>query len=175
MGRTRSFSTADVVRAARDVFWREGYDEASVPQLRAATGLSASSLYHAFGSKRGLFDEALTNYLDEVSMPRLVALRQEPPTPWALADYLLGMRRELTDPGSRLPADGWARACGAWPTTDGSSSCSTTVSPPLPRPGCIQPAPLSTVSTRAWAPTIGKAARGAARTWAARTWSGPEP
>ncbi len=106
MGRTRSFSTADVVRAARDVFWREGYDEASVPQLRAATGLSASSLYHAFGSKRGLFDEALTNYLDEVSMPRLVALRQEPPTPWALADYLLGMRRELTDPGSRLPADG---------------------------------------------------------------------
>lgn len=106
MGRTKSFVTADVVRAARDVFWRQGYDEASIPQLRAATGLSASSLYHAFGSKRGLFDEALTNYLDEVALPRLIALRQERPAPWALADYLLGVRRELTDPGSRLPLDG---------------------------------------------------------------------
>ncbi|GAB3998060.1 hypothetical protein GCM10029992_22820 [Glycomyces albus] len=52
MGRVQTFDTAEVVRAARTVFWQHGYEDASIPALEAATGLRRSSIYHAFGSKR---------------------------------------------------------------------------------------------------------------------------
>ncbi|MFB9375889.1 TetR/AcrR family transcriptional regulator [Kineococcus gynurae] len=95
MGRSRSFEADEVVRRARDVFWRHGFEEASLPLLEAATGLRRSSLYHAFGSKRGLFDAAVGNYLDEVLRPRLRPLQTVPVAPQALADYLLGLRGAL--------------------------------------------------------------------------------
>jgi AcrR family transcriptional regulator len=71
MGRSQTFDTAEVVRAAREVFWARGYEQASLPELEAATGLNRSSIYHAFGSKRGLFDAAVESYLNEVIRPRL--------------------------------------------------------------------------------------------------------
>lgn len=71
MGRSQSFDTTTVVQAARDVFWDQGLDGASLPDLERATGLNRSSLYHAFGSKRGLFDAAVDDYLDTVIRPRL--------------------------------------------------------------------------------------------------------
>lgn len=71
MGRSQSFDTTTVVQAARDVFWDQGLDGASLPDLERATGLNRSSLYHAFGSKRGLFDAAVADYLDTVIRPRL--------------------------------------------------------------------------------------------------------
>ncbi|MFF3063457.1 helix-turn-helix domain-containing protein [Oerskovia sp. NPDC057915] len=71
MGRSQSFDTTTVVQSARDVFWDQGLDGASLPDLERATGLNRSSLYHAFGSKRGLFDAAVEDYLDTVIRPRL--------------------------------------------------------------------------------------------------------
>jgi AcrR family transcriptional regulator len=44
------------------VFWQCGYAGASLEQLSAATGLGRGSLYAAFGSKDGLFLEALQRY-----------------------------------------------------------------------------------------------------------------
>ena len=49
MGRTQTFDTNEVVRAARAVFWEHGYESAALPELEKATGLSRSSIYHAFG------------------------------------------------------------------------------------------------------------------------------
>lgn len=74
MARTRAFDTDEVVQAARDVFWTLGYDAAAMPDLERATGLGRSSLYNAFGSKRGLFEAAVQSYLNEVVRPRLAAL-----------------------------------------------------------------------------------------------------
>lgn len=74
MARNRAFDTGVVVQAARDVFWTLGYDAAAMPDLERATGLARSSLYNAFGSKRGLFDAAVQSYLGEVVRPRLAAL-----------------------------------------------------------------------------------------------------
>ncbi|MFJ4036542.1 TetR/AcrR family transcriptional regulator [Microbacterium sp. NPDC090007] len=71
MGRTPSFDRAAVVGAARDVFWQRGYAEAGIAELEEATGLTRSSIYHAFGSKRGLFDAVLSAYLDDVVRTRL--------------------------------------------------------------------------------------------------------
>lgn len=78
MARTRAFDTDEVVQAARDVFWALGYDAAAMPDLEQATGLGRSSLYNAFGSKRGLFDAAVLSYLDEVVRPRLAILTAAP-------------------------------------------------------------------------------------------------
>lgn len=95
MARSREFDTATVVRAARDLFWAVGYDVASISDLETATGLSRSSLYQAFGSKRGLFDAALQDYLDEIIEPRLVHLTDGSPD---------GVRRYLRDMAASLAA-----------------------------------------------------------------------
>ncbi|MCU1404441.1 MAG: TetR family transcriptional regulator, partial [Glaciihabitans sp.] len=77
MGRVQTFVAADVVRAARTVFWEHGYEGASLPDLETATGLSRSSIYNTFASKRGLFDAAVQSYLDEIIHPRLRPLQAE--------------------------------------------------------------------------------------------------
>ncbi len=45
-----------------DVFWRHGYEGASMAELTKAMGLNSPSIYVAFGSKRGLFDAVLDRY-----------------------------------------------------------------------------------------------------------------
>ncbi|MDQ0425280.1 TetR/AcrR family transcriptional regulator [Cellulomonas iranensis] len=106
MGRAPTFDADAVVRAARDVFWAHGYEDASLPALEAATGLSRSSIYHAFGSKRGLFDAAVASYLADVVRPRLRVLTADPVAPDALARYLRGLRDALTATGSAAAAHG---------------------------------------------------------------------
>lgn len=61
-GRPRSFDVDAATGAALRVLWRRGYDATSIDDLVAATGLSPSSLYGTFGSKRGLFQAALDRY-----------------------------------------------------------------------------------------------------------------
>ena len=95
MGRPQEFDTAQAVRAAREVFWAEGFQDAAMPDLEAATGLCRSSIYHAFGSKRGLFDAAVASYLDEVVRPKLQPLITDPVAPNAITDYLLSLRARV--------------------------------------------------------------------------------
>lgn len=106
MGRTRVFDLDTVVRAARTVFWRHGYEGASLPDLEAATGLNRSSIYHAFGSKRGLFDAAVQSYLAEIVRPRLVGLTTVPVPRDALEGYLRALRTALAEPDSFASAHG---------------------------------------------------------------------
>jgi AcrR family transcriptional regulator len=107
MGRPQSFDTATVVQAARDVFWDKGLDATSLPDLEHATGLGRSSLYHAFSSKRGLFDAAVQDYLDTVVRPRLSVLTTEPTAPDAILTYLTGLSGAI----AALPADSPRRGC----------------------------------------------------------------
>ncbi len=66
MARPRTFDADTALEAAMAAFWRLGYEAASVHDLTRATGLSRSSLYQAFGSKRELFDAAVAHYMDRV-------------------------------------------------------------------------------------------------------------
>ncbi|MEE1622417.1 TetR/AcrR family transcriptional regulator [Zafaria sp. Z1313] len=100
MGRTQSFDTTEVVRRSRAVFWDRGFEAASLPELEAATGLNRSSLYHAFGSKRGLFDAAVQSYLDDVIRPLLRPLVDPDADPGAVAVYFRRLGRALDDPDS---------------------------------------------------------------------------
>ena len=55
-------------------FWRHGYETTSVADLTAAMGISAPSLYTAFGDKRRLFLEAMRLYAgNRADMERAIA------------------------------------------------------------------------------------------------------
>jgi AcrR family transcriptional regulator len=106
MARTQGFDRDVVVRAARTLFWRAGFEGASVPALEEATGLSRSSIYNTFGSKRGLFDAAVQSYLDEVIRPRLRPLKAEVVAPEAVLTYLDGLREAFARAGSMSATSG---------------------------------------------------------------------
>ncbi|HEY3777706.1 MAG TPA: TetR/AcrR family transcriptional regulator [Rhizomicrobium sp.] len=61
-GRPRSFCTDTALDRATTVFWRQGYEGASLADLTEAMGISPPSLYAAFGSKEGLFRAVLERY-----------------------------------------------------------------------------------------------------------------
>ena len=63
-GRPRNFDRAQALRKAMEVFWSKGYEGASLTDLTAAMGINSPSLYGAFGSKEGLFREAVQLYRD---------------------------------------------------------------------------------------------------------------
>lgn len=62
MARPREYDRDVAVHAAKEAFWRHGYEACDLHVLEQATQLSRSSMYLAFGSKRGLFEEALAEY-----------------------------------------------------------------------------------------------------------------
>ncbi|WP_127783741.1 TetR/AcrR family transcriptional regulator [Rhodococcus sp. X156] len=65
MARPRSFDEPHVIRQAREAFHDHGYAATSVEHLTAATGLSRSSLYGAFGDKHGVFLRSFTQYCED--------------------------------------------------------------------------------------------------------------
>lgn len=67
MARTREFNEVDAVRVASRVFWHQGYQATSIRNIEEATGLTAGSLYKAYGSKRELFLLCLEQYMKEES------------------------------------------------------------------------------------------------------------
>lgn len=106
MARTREFDDETVVRAARDVFWERGYASTSLAMLQAATGLSRSSLYETYGSKRGLFDRATRCYLDEVIGPLLGPLEQPGSGRDELVAYFRSLARAIGSAPPRIARRG---------------------------------------------------------------------
>ncbi|KFF59868.1 TetR family transcriptional regulator [Cryobacterium sp. MLB-32] len=107
MGRLQSFERTTVVQAARDLFWDKGFEAASLADLEHVTGLKRSSLYHAFGSKRGLFDAAVQDYQDIVIRPRLRILAEGGGSRASLIAYF----EELRSAVSALEDDSPRRGC----------------------------------------------------------------
>lgn len=62
MPRPREFDRDKAVQQAMELFWRQGYEAASVQALGAAMNLNPGSLYNAFTDKHTLFLEALGCY-----------------------------------------------------------------------------------------------------------------
>jgi AcrR family transcriptional regulator len=62
MARKATFDRDDVLKRARDLFWRKGYHATSLKDLEEALRLRPGSIYAAFGSKEALFSEALRVY-----------------------------------------------------------------------------------------------------------------
>ena len=66
MARPRTFDPNDVLLAARQVFWRKGYQGTSLDDITKETGLTKPSLYAAFGDKASLFLKVLDHYHDQL-------------------------------------------------------------------------------------------------------------
>ncbi len=101
-GRPRSFCVEDALDRATDVFWRKGYQAASLSDLTEAMGISAPSLYACFESKEGLFRAVLDRYEDAGKGFLQEVL--DAPTSRASAElFLKGVAARATDPGSHPP------------------------------------------------------------------------
>jgi AcrR family transcriptional regulator len=112
-GRPRAFDVEKALDRALEVFWRKGYEGASLLDLTRAMGINRPSLYAAFGSKEGLFRKALDRYAEGPAAYVRAALNA--PTARAVAERLLGGSVDLlTDrrnPRGCLLVQG-ALACG---------------------------------------------------------------
>jgi AcrR family transcriptional regulator len=96
IGRPRAFDMDQALQAALDVFWRKGYDGASVSELTAAMGINPPSLYAAFGNKEGLFRQALARYAEGRARFTREAL-ERPRAREAIAALLKGNADFLTE------------------------------------------------------------------------------
>ncbi|MDB5649531.1 MAG: transcriptional regulator, TetR family [Hyphomicrobiales bacterium] len=97
MGRPRAFNKDVALDRAMNVFWRKGYEGASLSELTKAMGINSPSLYAAFGNKEGLLRAALDRYVQlRAEFMRFVL--DAPNARETAARILLGTADKLTDP-----------------------------------------------------------------------------
>ncbi|MFZ2994672.1 TetR/AcrR family transcriptional regulator [Sphingobium sp.] len=86
-GRPREFDPEEALAAALEVFWRRGYEGASLAELTEAMGITKPSLYACFGNKESLFRKALDLY--ERDKLCYVQSAMQAPTAKGVAERLL--------------------------------------------------------------------------------------
>ena len=77
MARPREFDADAALERAMDLLWTRGYEATSVDDLCEATGLSRSSLYATFGSKRDLLLRSVDRYVERRT-PNIAAILARP-------------------------------------------------------------------------------------------------
>ncbi|KAF1022599.1 MAG: HTH-type transcriptional repressor ComR [Paracidovorax wautersii] len=98
-GRPRSFDRDTALLRAMEVFWERGYEGTSLSDLIDAMGISAPSLYAAFGGKEALFREAVDRYRHTDGDLTNQALRAGGTAREAVAGMLMAAAHALTLPG----------------------------------------------------------------------------
>lgn len=96
-GRPRAFDAEDALEKAMTVFWRQGYEGASLADLTETMGISRKSMYAAFGNKEQLFQKALQRYTDGPGVYVAEAL-QAPTAREVAAAFLTGAILNNTRP-----------------------------------------------------------------------------
>lgn len=89
-GRPREFDLDDTLDQVLTLFWRDGFDGASMQDLAAAVGVSKPSLYAAYGNKASLFLAALQRYAETHAARQAAALECEPDARVAVRRLLEG-------------------------------------------------------------------------------------
>ncbi len=87
VGRPRNFDPEKALEKAMQVFWRKGFEGASLPDLTRAMGINRPSLYAAFGNKQALFRKVVARYGEGPGAYFAAALSQ--PTARLAAEKLL--------------------------------------------------------------------------------------
>lgn len=86
-GRPLSFDRDAALEQAMLAFWRHGYETTSISDLTTVMGVTAPSLYTAFGNKQRLFLEAARRYAGDPDASALAI--DGPPTAYDAARALL--------------------------------------------------------------------------------------
>lgn len=92
-GRPREFDLDQALDQALKVFWHNGYEGASLPELTKAMGINRPSLYAAFGNKESLFRRAIDRYA-EGPASRIAEVLAEPVVRTAV-EYLFAASVDL--------------------------------------------------------------------------------
>ena len=101
MARPRKFDEETVLHAASDLFWTKGYEATSTRDLASITGLTASSIYGAFGDKRGLYLASLEHYLTRLRL-KIAHLEEALPPELAITGFFVDtIERSVSDPLQR--------------------------------------------------------------------------
>jgi TetR/AcrR family transcriptional repressor of nem operon len=93
MARQREFDADAALDRAMEVFWSKGYEATSLDDLCEVTGLSRSSLYAAFGSKRNLLLRSVERYVAQRN-PRITAVLAQP---GPVRDAFAALARQFID------------------------------------------------------------------------------
>lgn len=97
MARPREFDEGAVLDAAVLRFWSRGYEATSVRDLVENTGLTAASLYNAFGDKRAIYEKALERYVERILADRLRRFETLAPREAIAAFFAEIVARSLAD------------------------------------------------------------------------------
>lgn len=106
MPRMVKYDRDTALQQAVTLFWRQGYSGASMKQIEQALDMRPGSLYAAFGSKDGLFSEALDRYLGAMSQEMDEHLALYPSITEGLKSYLRQLAASASSDSSPP-----ARAC----------------------------------------------------------------
>lgn len=93
MARNKQFDEQQALQAVMRLFWAKGYGATSMQDLEAATGLTRTSLYNAFGNKNRLFKQALGLYISLVQ-EKFQRIVEEAPT---AKDAIKGLLEAVID------------------------------------------------------------------------------
>jgi AcrR family transcriptional regulator len=100
IGRPREFDRDQALERAMDLFWANGYEATTLTDLQEAMGgITAPSLYAAFGSKEKLFREAVELYHRTEGAPLVKALFEGPTARASIEKWLLAAAWSLSRPG----------------------------------------------------------------------------
>lgn len=118
-GRPREFDRDAALEAAMLLFWRKGFEAASMHDLCDAMGVRSPSLYAAFGSKEALYLAAIEHYVQTQGPPVWDKLAEGQTAREGIESLLLGATETL--PKSRTAPAGCMAVLGAisdeWPAT----------------------------------------------------------
>ncbi len=90
-----------VLDAALELFWKQGYRTTTTRELETALGLSQSSIYNAFGSKKDLLEAALNRY-EELTDQELLRPLERASTGLAAVDtFFVDLGHWVTHEGRR--------------------------------------------------------------------------
>ena len=95
-GRPWSFDRDAAVETAMLLFWRHGYEGVSIGDLTKAIGVAPPSLYAAFGSKAGLYRQAMARYEETLGRLDVAVIRSAKSLPEAVQLLLEGAVRNVT-------------------------------------------------------------------------------
>lgn len=118
-GRPREFDRDAALDAAMYLFWRKGYEAASMHDLCDAMGVRSPSLYAAFESKEALYLAAIEHYVEPRGEPVWDRLAEGATARAGIEKLLIGAAETL--PKSRSAPAGCMAVLGAvsdeWPAT----------------------------------------------------------
>lgn len=106
MSRKARYSTDESIKKAKALFWKRGYQGASLKHIENALDMRPGSVYAAFGSKENLFGQALESYMADMQALLRAKLESSDGILEGLRCYFRDLARACTANGSEgaMPA-----------------------------------------------------------------------